>query len=143
MKLLLDENLSPKLPGLLAELCPGSSQIDEAGLRGARDAEVWEYAKANRYILVSKDNDFGQRSFQYGAPPKVVWLNVGNAGNVSRTTRHSPCSASTVAAGARPTSWRTCGARPSDHSGRYQRAMGGLLEAREGVEEGLVRGLPG
>ncbi len=79
MKLLLDENLSPKLPALLADLYPGSSQVDQAGLRGARDVEVWEYAKANGYVLVSKDNDFRQRSFQYGAPPKVVWLNVGNA----------------------------------------------------------------
>lgn len=49
-------------------------------MRGERDAVVWEYAKANGYVLVSKDNDFRQRSFQYGAPPKVVWLNVGNAG---------------------------------------------------------------
>jgi predicted nuclease of predicted toxin-antitoxin system len=31
-------------------------------------------------VLVSKDNNFRQRSFQYGAPPKVVWLSVGNAG---------------------------------------------------------------
>lgn len=37
-------------------------------------------ARAEGYVLVSKDNDFRQRSFQYGAPPKVVWLNVGNAG---------------------------------------------------------------
>jgi predicted nuclease of predicted toxin-antitoxin system len=80
MKLLLDENLSPRLPALLAHLYPGSSQVDKAGLRGARDAAVWEYAKTNGYVLVSKDNDFRQRSFQYGAPPKVVWLNVGNAG---------------------------------------------------------------
>ena len=80
MKLLLDENLSPRLPALLADLYPGSSQVDKAGLRGARDAAVWEYAKTNGYVLVSKDNDFRQRSFQYGAPPKVVWLNVGNAG---------------------------------------------------------------
>lgn len=80
MKLLLDENLSPRLPALLADLYPGSSQVDQAGLRGERDVVVWEYAKANGYVLVSKDNDFRQRSFQYGAPPKVVWLNVGNAG---------------------------------------------------------------
>jgi predicted nuclease of predicted toxin-antitoxin system len=65
---------------LLADLYPGSSQVDAVGLRGARDTAVWDYAKANGYVLVSKDNDFRQRSFQYGAPPKVVWLNVGNAG---------------------------------------------------------------
>lgn len=28
---------------------------------------------------MSKDNDFRQLSFLHGAPPKVVWLPVGNA----------------------------------------------------------------
>lgn len=30
--------------------------------------------------FVSKDDDFRQLSFLHGAPPKVVWLCVGNAG---------------------------------------------------------------
>lgn len=80
MKLLLDENLSPRLPALLADLFPDSSQIELLGLRGSTDTLVWEYAKTHGCVLVSKDNDFRQRSFQYGAPPKVVWLSVGNAG---------------------------------------------------------------
>lgn len=80
MKLLLDENLSPRLAALLADLFPESSQIELLGLRGTTDTSVWEYAKTHGYVLVSKDNDFRQRSFQYGAPPKVVWLSVGNAG---------------------------------------------------------------
>lgn len=80
MKLLLDENLSPRLPALLADAYPDSSQIELLGLRGATDTAVWEFAKMEGYVLVSKDNDFRQRSFQYGAPPKVVWLSVGNAG---------------------------------------------------------------
>ncbi|WPL19424.1 hypothetical protein Thiowin_04545 [Thiorhodovibrio winogradskyi] len=91
MKLLLDENLSPKLPAMLADLYPGTSQIELIGLRGATDTVVWEYAKAEDYVLVSKDNDFRQRSFQYGAPPKVVWLSVGNAGTavILRLVRES------------------------------------------------------
>ena len=28
---------------------------------------------------MSKDNDFRQLSFLHGAPPKVLWLSVGNA----------------------------------------------------------------
>jgi len=80
MRLLLDENLSPRLPDLLDDLYRGSSQIELLGLRGATDTFVWEYAKLHGYVLVSKDNDFRQRSFQFGAPPKVVWLSVGNAG---------------------------------------------------------------
>lgn len=80
MKLLLDENLSPRLPALLAELYLGSSQLELLGLRGAPDTDVWRFAQQEDYVLVSKDNDFRQMSFQYGAPPKVVWLSVGNAG---------------------------------------------------------------
>lgn len=30
-------------------------------------------------MLVSKDSDFAQLAFLYGAPPKVVWLRLGNA----------------------------------------------------------------
>ena len=30
-------------------------------------------------MIVSKDDDFRQRSLVEGAPPKVVWLQVGNA----------------------------------------------------------------
>jgi len=39
---------------------------------------VWEYARDNGFMLVSKDEDFHQLSFLYGHPPKVVWLNLGN-----------------------------------------------------------------
>ena len=30
--------------------------------------------------IVSKDTDFRERSYVDGAPPKIVWLDVGNAG---------------------------------------------------------------
>ena len=53
------------------------------GLRGAHDDRVWAYARDNALTIVSKDNDFRQRSFLEGAPPKVVWLDVGNAGTHS------------------------------------------------------------
>lgn len=65
---------------MLADLYPDSNQIERLGLRGATDEVVWEYAKVQGFVPVSKDNDFRQRSFQYDAPPKVVWLSVGIAG---------------------------------------------------------------
>ena len=30
-------------------------------------------------MILSKDNDFRQRAFVFGPPPKVIWLDVGNA----------------------------------------------------------------
>lgn len=80
MKLLLDENLSPRLVRNLSGEFPGISHIEFLGLRGATDRVVWEFARDRGYAIVSKDNDFRQRSFLYGAPPKVIWLSIGNAG---------------------------------------------------------------
>lgn len=31
-------------------------------------------------MIVTKDSDFLELSLLYGAPPKVIWLRVGNAG---------------------------------------------------------------
>jgi predicted nuclease of predicted toxin-antitoxin system len=78
MKLLFDQNLSPRLPRLLADIYPGSVHVREVGLRDADDGAVWGYAGLNGFTIVSKDSDFQQRSLLYGSPPKVVWLRVGN-----------------------------------------------------------------
>jgi predicted nuclease of predicted toxin-antitoxin system len=78
MKLLFDENLSPKLPRSLVTLFPDSAHVRECGLLGFPDEDVWEYARANDFTIVSKDSDFQQRSLLYGQPPKSVWLRTGN-----------------------------------------------------------------
>jgi predicted nuclease of predicted toxin-antitoxin system len=83
VKLLFDENVSPQLPQMLANEYPGSVHVREAGLRGAEDRQIWEYARAQGFAIVSKDTDFRERSFVEGFPPKVTLLDVGNA----RTTR--------------------------------------------------------
>lgn len=57
---------------------PDSFHVVLLGLDTATDREVWDYAKANGFGIVSKDSDFGQLAFLYGAPPKVIWLRVGN-----------------------------------------------------------------
>ena len=80
VKLLFDENLSAKLPQMLSAEYPGSTHIEGVGLRGATDPQIWEYAKEQAFIVVSKDTDFRERSFVEGFPPKVIWLDVGNAG---------------------------------------------------------------
>lgn len=80
MKLLFDENLSPQLSQMLANEYPGSVHIREVNLRGAADREIWDYGRAQGFAIVSKDTDFRERSFVEGFPPKVIWLDVGNAG---------------------------------------------------------------
>jgi len=78
MKLLFDQNLSPRLVARLADCYPGSAHVSEVGLDRALDVEVWEFARGHGYVLVSKDADFAEMSTLYGFPPKVVWIGRGN-----------------------------------------------------------------
>ena len=78
MKLLFDENLSPRLPEVLADAYPGSLHVDVCGLGRAEDSDIWQYAKANGFTLVSKDSDFQERSILLGQPPKIIWLRAAN-----------------------------------------------------------------
>ncbi len=78
MKLLFDQNLSPRLTRLLGDLYPGSIHVREVGLREAEDSTIWEYAKQNNFVVISKDSDFQARSLLYGNPPKFIWLRAGN-----------------------------------------------------------------
>ena len=78
MKLLLDQNLSPRLVTILSALYPGSTHVRAVGLHAADDDRVWTYAAEQGFVIVSKDADFHQRSFVLGHPPKVVWIRRGN-----------------------------------------------------------------
>lgn len=78
MKLLLDENLSDRLIYRIVDLYPGSAHVKTLALNNTDDAAIWDYAKANDFVIVSKDADFHQRSLVYGHPPKFVYLRIGN-----------------------------------------------------------------
>jgi predicted nuclease of predicted toxin-antitoxin system len=80
VKLLFDANLSPALVDRLHSEYPGSIHVRDADLRSGTDAQIWDHARAHGFAIVSKDTDFRERSFVEGFPPKVVWLDVGNAG---------------------------------------------------------------
>jgi predicted nuclease of predicted toxin-antitoxin system len=76
--LLLDQNLSYKLVPTLAAVFPNTVHARDVGLASADDRQVWEYAKLAGRLIVSKDADFHDRSFLWGAPPKVIWIRLGN-----------------------------------------------------------------
>lgn len=78
MSLPFDQNLSRRLPALVAAEFPGSQHVLLAGLATAGDRTVWAYAAARGLAITSKDADFASLSTTLGTPPKVVWLRVGN-----------------------------------------------------------------
>ena len=71
---LFDENLprrirfTPSLP---------MSHTDALGA-SPPDAAVWEHARSNSLVIVSKDADFSDRILVTEPPPRVVHLRIGN-----------------------------------------------------------------
>jgi predicted nuclease of predicted toxin-antitoxin system len=78
LKLLFDQNLSPRLVEHLADLYPDSSHVYALGLDQASDLTVWSAARNGGFTIVSQDADFSDLSAVLGAPPKVIWIRRGN-----------------------------------------------------------------
>ena len=79
MKLLLDENLSDRIIHRIIDPYPNSEHVKTLALTNTDDKLIWDYAKANNFVIASKDSDFHQRSLLYGHPPKFVYLRIGNS----------------------------------------------------------------
>ena len=78
MKLLFDQNLSPKLVRDIDLYFPGSEHVRNLGMKESSDTEIWNYAILHDFVIISKDADFHQRSFAKGFPPKIIGILGGN-----------------------------------------------------------------
>jgi predicted nuclease of predicted toxin-antitoxin system len=78
VKLLFDQNLSPKLVASLADLFPHSSHVHFLGLGQAEDEVIWQHAHDQGFTLVTKDADYESLAVVRGTPPKVIWIRLGN-----------------------------------------------------------------
>ena len=86
MKLLFDQNLSHRLPKRLDDLYPGSTQVRLLGLDRATDTAIWEHAKPEGFVIVTRDVDLAEIAILRGAPPLVVWLRGGNSSTAAVET---------------------------------------------------------
>jgi predicted nuclease of predicted toxin-antitoxin system len=78
MRLLFDHHLSRKLVGRLENQFPDSSHVAFHRLADAEDVDIWDFAGREGYTIVTKDSDFNDLSALCGAPPKVIWVRIGN-----------------------------------------------------------------
>ena len=78
MKLLVDENLPPRLVLDLADLFPDSVHVHSVELGNTPDGLIWEFAQVHGFVFLTKDKDFASLSLTRGAPPKVILLQTGN-----------------------------------------------------------------
>ena len=81
MKLLFDQHISFRVVRSVADVFPEARHTRFYHLEQATDDAIWDFASSHGYVIVTKDNDFYQKSLLLGHPPKVVWLKFGNSGN--------------------------------------------------------------
>lgn len=55
--------------------------LRDIGLRDAEDPEIFEVAKAQGVIFMTKDSDFVDLVDRLGSPPQIIWLTCGNTSN--------------------------------------------------------------
>jgi predicted nuclease of predicted toxin-antitoxin system len=73
VRILLDQNLSPKLIRSLADVIPGLETVYDHDLIGASDPLVFDWARTSEFTaVVSTDLDFVRLVERMGQPPKVI-----------------------------------------------------------------------
>ena len=81
MRFLVDAQLPPALARFLEAHGHESKAAREIGLRDADDTAIWTLAQAGGWVVVTKDEDFAERSLQSVTGPQVLWLRIGNSTN--------------------------------------------------------------
>jgi predicted nuclease of predicted toxin-antitoxin system len=77
-RLLIDQNLSPRLADLLSDVFPLSTHVLHVGLDEARDQQVRAYAEIGGFTILTKDADHAALARYGPAEPRVIWLRLGN-----------------------------------------------------------------
>ena len=77
-RLLFDEQLSERVCEAVADIFPGALHVRRLGHPRATDDVVWALARQHECLVVSKDEDFHRLALLQGAPPKFIWIRLGN-----------------------------------------------------------------
>lgn len=78
MSLLFDQNISFRIISKIASNFPTAKQVRQLGIENFSDIEIWQFAKQNKFTIVTFDADFFDISNLKGHPPKIIWLRFGN-----------------------------------------------------------------
>jgi predicted nuclease of predicted toxin-antitoxin system len=78
----IDAHLSPAISTWIrSTLGISALALRDIGLRDAEDAEIFEAAKSQGIIFMTKDSDFADLVNRFGQPPQIILLTCGNTSN--------------------------------------------------------------
>lgn len=78
MKLLVDNQLPAALARFLEASGIESRHVLDLDLDTTADREIWAYAKAHGFTMVSKDDDFFHLATLDSDGPALIWVRLGN-----------------------------------------------------------------
>jgi predicted nuclease of predicted toxin-antitoxin system len=82
MKYWIDAQLPPSLATWLTEqFLVNAVALRDIGLRDAEDTEIFEAARLQDAVVVTKDSDFVDLVLRLGSPPQILLVTCGNATN--------------------------------------------------------------
>ena len=82
MTIWVDAQMSPSIAAWLSSnFSVNAIAIRDLGLQDAADKEIFEAARRESAIVMTKDSAFVLLLDRLGAPPQVVWVTCGNTSN--------------------------------------------------------------
>ncbi len=81
MKFLVDAQLPPGLARWLCENGHPSQHVKDLDLEDSDDSVIWDHALQNELTIITKDEDFAERTSRTFNGPAIVWLRLGNSTN--------------------------------------------------------------
>lgn len=82
MTIWVDAHMSPAIATWMTSTFGVEAiSLRDLRLRDAEDPEIFEAAKAQEAILMTKDSDFVKLVDRLGSPPQIIWLTCGRTFN--------------------------------------------------------------
>lgn len=73
MRFLVDEDISYKTANFLADIGYDARHVRDVGLKGKKDEEIIEFARANGLVLITMDSDFSDiRKYPPGTHSGII-----------------------------------------------------------------------
>ena len=82
MRIWVDAQMSPAIATWIrSNYAVSAVAIRDLGLRDAEDKEIFEAARQENAVVMTKDSDFVLLLDRLGPPPQVIWVTCGNTSN--------------------------------------------------------------
>ena len=81
MNFLVDAQLPPALARWIAGQGHQATHVFDLGFHTADDPAIWERARNEQAVIISKDEDFVDHWILSAAPVQLVWVRKGNCSN--------------------------------------------------------------